>query len=244
MEPPERNPGLERVGFELRADGIKDSERNPLRSGIHTRGYLPHVKREGASYFVTFRLADSLPQKVLMQFEAERANRLRLLAKPERGGEESPEDEETINRDFRRKIEKYLDAGHGSCYLRIPAAADLVANTLLYFHGQRYLLREWVVMPNHVHVIVWPMPNFLLSSIVKTWKQYSSRHIKELLKLGPGPFWQREPYDHWIREEEEYDGIARYIRFNPVKARLCQTPEQWRWSSAHTVTPPLRRLGA
>ena len=64
--PNEPNPGLERTRHQLRASGAKDEAANPLRSGIHTRGYLPHVKREGASYFVTFRLADSLPKEVLL----------------------------------------------------------------------------------------------------------------------------------------------------------------------------------
>ena len=73
------NPGLERTRHQLRATGAKDEIQNPLRSGIHTRGYLPHVKREGASYFVTFRLADSLPKAVLLNFEREKAKRLRRL---------------------------------------------------------------------------------------------------------------------------------------------------------------------
>jgi hypothetical protein len=76
MSPREDNPRLERVGYELRAAGVKSEETNPLRSGIHTRGYLPHVKREGARYFVTFRLADSLPKEVLLGIQAERAERL------------------------------------------------------------------------------------------------------------------------------------------------------------------------
>ena len=76
MEVPE-NPGLDRVRHELRATGLKTADANPLRSGIHSRGYLPHVKREGAEYFVTFRLADSLPKEVLLRYEGERAERLR-----------------------------------------------------------------------------------------------------------------------------------------------------------------------
>jgi hypothetical protein len=76
MFPAGRNPQIERVNFELRATGVKPEAANPLRSGIHTRGYLPHVKREGASYFVTFRLADSLPKGVLLKYQARRAEQL------------------------------------------------------------------------------------------------------------------------------------------------------------------------
>ena len=108
-----------------------------------------------------------------------------------------------------------------------------MANALQHFHGTRYLLNEWVVMPNHVHTIVWPMPNFLLSDIVKSWKQFTSRRAKKALGLGKQPFWQTEPYDHWIRNDEEKARIARYIRNNPVIAGLCEIPEDWRWSSAY-----------
>jgi len=76
MFPRDRNPRIERVRFELRSTGVKPEVANPLRSGVHTRGYLPHVKREGARYFVTFRLADSLPKEVLLKYQAERAERL------------------------------------------------------------------------------------------------------------------------------------------------------------------------
>ena len=82
MNPKEPNPGLERAQFALRTTGVPAEPPNPLRSGIHTRGYLPHVKREGASYFVTFRLTDSLPKEVLLRFEREHAEAMcRLPAK-------------------------------------------------------------------------------------------------------------------------------------------------------------------
>jgi REP element-mobilizing transposase RayT len=229
---------LERVRYELRADGIRHPEVNPLRSGIHTRGYLPHVKHENASYFVTYRLGDSLPKEALLRLEGQRAQSLRTLEEAKRNGRASVADEEAINRDFRRQIERYLDAGHGACHLRKPAIADLTAESLLHFANQRYLLREWVVMPNHVHVMVWPMPNFLLGEIIKTWKQYTSRHAREMLHLPAKGFWQPESFDHWIRNDEERARIARYIRNNPVKAGLCARPEDWRWSSAwHRAAP-------
>ena len=95
------------------------------------------------------------------------------------------------------------------------------------------VLHEWVVMPNHVHVIVWPMPNHLLSDILKSWKQFTSRRAKKILHLGEEPFWQPESYDHWIRNDEERARIARYIRNNPVTAGLCARPEDWKWSSAY-----------
>ncbi len=148
------NPGLERTHHQLRASGAKDEIQNPLRSGIHTRGYLPHVKREGASYFVTFRLADSLPREVLLDFEREKAKRLRRLQHFKSCGETINDSEQEIARDFGHKVERYLDRGVGACHLRQPEIADLVANAMRHFQESRYVLHEWVVMPNHTHAIL------------------------------------------------------------------------------------------
>jgi len=98
VNPDELNHGLNRVKFQLRAEGVPDDTPNPLRSGIHSRGYLPHVKREGASYFVTFRLADSLPKQVLIRFEREREEKRRRL-----GAKATAEQAKEIERDFRRR---------------------------------------------------------------------------------------------------------------------------------------------
>jgi REP element-mobilizing transposase RayT len=228
----EPNPALERTWHQLRSAGVKNDTTNPLRSGIHTRGYLPHVKREGACYFVTFRLADSLPKEVLMAFEREKAERLRRLNDLAERGETISDSAKAIARDFHRRVERYLDQGAGACHLRQPDVAALVAGTLRHFNGCRYRLQEWVVMPNHVHAVVWPMPNHLLSDILKSWKQFSSRRAKIILGLGEEPFWQRESFDHWIRNDTEKARIARYIRNNPVTAGLCARPEDWPWSSA------------
>jgi REP element-mobilizing transposase RayT len=235
---PEKNRRTGRVGFELRATGVKTAVVNPLRSGIHTRGYLPHVKREGASYFVTFRLADSLPREVLLQLESQRAERLRRLAAQHEAAEklgkavQITEDPEEIERDFRRKMERFLDTGCGACWLRRPETADLVAGAMRFFEGQRYRLDAWVVMPNHAHAVLWPMPNETLSAIVQSWKRYTAREANRQLNRTGQAFWQPEAFDHWIRNDGEHARCCRYVRLNPVKAGLCAAPEDWRWSSA------------
>jgi REP element-mobilizing transposase RayT len=228
----EPNAGLERTRHQLRASGARDEAANSLRTGLHTRGYLPHMKREGSSYFVTFRLTDSLPKEVLLEFELEKAERLRRLNDFAKRGEIINDSEEEIARDFGRKVERYLDQGAGACYLRRADIADLVADAMRHFHESRYLLHEWVVMPNHAHAVIWPMPNHLLSNILKSWKQFTSRRAKKILGMGEEPFWQPESYDHWIRNDNEKARIFRYIRNNPVTAGLCVRPENWRWSSA------------
>jgi putative transposase len=227
MNPKEPNLGLVRVQFALRATGVPVEPPGPLRSGIHTRGYLPHVKREGASYFVTFRLTDSLPKEVLLRLEREHAEALRRL--PPKAPLEVVEE---VHRELQRKIERFLDQGAGACHLRRPEIADMIAGSLWHFHGKQYLLDDWVVMPNHVHVILWPMPNFSLSEILKSRKRHTARQANLILEKTGETFWQRESYDHWIRNDDEKARIRRYIRMNPVKAGLRQAPEDWKWSSA------------
>jgi REP element-mobilizing transposase RayT len=246
MLPAERNPRVERVEFELRASGVKPEGSNTLRSGTHTRGYLPHVKREGAAYFLTFRLADSLPRDVLLKFGGERAERLnRYYAQQEarrKLGEsvKNEEDIEAIERDFRRKIERFLDNSCGECWLRRPDLADSVASALRFFEGERYRLDAWVVMPNHVHAVVWPMPNHTLSVIAQSWKRFTAREANKLLNRTGQPFWQPETFDHWIWNEEEHARCCRYTTMNPVKAGLCSSPEAWRWSSMSRGALPLK----
>jgi REP element-mobilizing transposase RayT len=227
MDKEASNSGLERVRHSLRVSGVSKTPPNPLRSGIHSRGYLPHVKREGAWYFVTFRLVDSLPRDVLLRFQHEQSEARRRLP-----SNISRAQKLKLDRELQRKIERHLDQGTGACHLRKPAIAELVVEALHHYHGQQYLLDDWVIMPNHVHVILWPMPNFTLSDILMSRKRHTSRQAHRIRGTTGTSFWQRESYDNWIRDDEEKLRIRLYIRMNPVKAGLCKEPEDWRWSSA------------
>lgn len=246
MFPAERNPRAERLKFELRSTGVRPEAANPLRSGIHTRGYLPHVKREGASYFVTFRLADSLPKEVLLKYQAERAERLhRFNAQQEsskKPGTTPPKSAtlDEIERDYFRKLEAYLDKGVGECWLKRPDIADLAASAFRFFANQRYRLDAWVVMPNHVHLVLWPMPNHTLSEIAQSLKRFTAREANKILGRTGQTFWQPEPFDHWIRNDEEHARCCRYVMNNPVKARRCAAPEDWKWSSAWRGDAPAK----
>ena len=101
-------------------------------------------------------------------------------------------------------------------------------------HGAEYLrlyrLSAFVVMSNHVHILVWPKA--LLSRITKSIKGYTARESNKLLGRTGEKFWQDESFDHSVRNEDEFYRIKRYIERNPVKARLVETPEDWPWSSA------------
>jgi len=93
-----------------------------------------------------------------------------------------------------------------------------------------YDLGAWVIMINHVHLLIQPKTG--LSRINQSIKNYSARQANNLLGRKGEPFWQPESYDHWIRNEREFDKVADYIEENPVAAGLSQRPEDWIWSSA------------
>ena len=93
-------------------------------------------------------------------------------------------------------------------------------------------------MPNHVHAVLWPMTNHTVSQITQSWKRFTAREANKLLGRTGQPFWQPESFDHWIRNDEEHARCCSYVVDNPVKAKLCGTPEDWRWSSAWRERQP------
>jgi REP element-mobilizing transposase RayT len=128
------------------------------------------------------------------------------------------------------RLEDYLDRGHGRCWLRERAIARLAGEALRYFDQQRYGLQAWVIMPNHVHVLVqiWQTP---LASVLQSWKRFIAREANQLLHRE-GSFWEREYRDTYMRNEEQAAKALRYIEENPVKVRLVSEAKLWPWSSA------------
>jgi REP element-mobilizing transposase RayT len=117
-----------------------------------------------------------------------------------------------------------LDSGAGACHLRNPAVAELVAEALSHFDNQRYRLFAWSIMPNHAHVVLRVFPGHSLGEIIHSWKSFTAKLANQLLNHC-GSFWQREYYDHLIRDESEFDRAVRYVAENPEKAGLWD----WRW---------------
>jgi len=181
------------------------------------------LKRAGGSYFVTFRLAGTLPQEVLMNLKRERAVIIDHAA-----AENRPltwqEQQELFNW-YAEKVDKYLDAGHGDCWLRREHVASLVASSLHFFAGERYTLGAWVIMANHVHVVVHPEGSWTLSKILKSWKNYTALEATKLLQRAGQAFWQNESYDHWCRNDEDRGRCIYYPTMNPVAAGLCKRAE-------------------
>ena len=120
----------------------------------------------------------------------------------------------------------------GPTWLADERIAQIVAEALHYGATQlkRYELYAWVIMPNHVHFLIHPHVD--LSKIMRTVKGFTARQANQILGFTGNAFWQRESYDHWVRDEREFNKIVEYIEMNPVKAELVAKPEDWPWSSA------------
>ena len=165
-------------------------------------------EEEGACYFLTFRLADSLPSKLLERFREERDAWLRFHPKP---WDEKTESE--YHKRFSASIDRWLDAGHGECRLSKPAAREIVSRAFLHFDADRYLLHAFVVMPNHVHLLVSLSPAHDLKTIVTSWKTFTARRINAL-DGRVGPFWQRDYFDRLVRNAKHFRNVVRYIKRN------------------------------
>ena len=200
---------------------------------IHDRGHLPHWEKDSATYFVTFRLGDSLPQSVLHQILSERAS---VLATAAQAGRSLSRDElRKLDRPSTAKIERYLDSGTGACHLKEPTIANIVVSTLRHFDDKRYRLLAWCVMPNHVHVIAHLFPGQTLPSVIHSWKSFSAKKCNEVLQEKVS-FWQREYYDHLVRDVSEFERIVQYVVDNPVKAGLHDWPWVWVWGHDAPMT--------
>ncbi len=133
-------------------------------------------------------------------------------------------------------IDRQLDsANSGPTFLKDPQVARAVTETFFIAATKwdLYELFAWVVMSNHVHLLV--QPHKSLSDITRAVKKTSARQANLILGRSGQPFWQDESYDHWVRNGKQFDRIIQYIESNPVKAGLVAQPELWPWSSAGQV---------
>ena len=203
-----------------------------------TGAFLPHWTAENATYFVTFRLADAVPAGKREEWK----NRREAFRELEADGKTRVRESVEYQRAFSENVDAYLDAGNGSCLLRDPRAAEIVANALRHFDGGRYELLAWVVMPNHVHAVVRPLPGFELSGVLHSWKSFTAHEINKALGRE-GDVWMDESYDHLVRDEADLSRVVEYTLTNPEKAGMKDWPyvaRPSRSSVSGTVPVPLQ----
>jgi putative transposase len=185
------------------------------QNGWRSRGYLPHCDKVNTTQFVTIRLADSLPitaitrmQERTLLYDHSIENKLKL----------------------QHEINQLLDQGYGECFLKDQKIASMVVEALKFNHGKKYILHEWVIMPNHVHLLLTTENENLLLNIIKSFKGYTGSEANKILNRK-GQFWYREYYDRYIRNEVHYENARYYIYDNPVMAGLCSDRKDWAYSS-------------
>ncbi|MCC7508769.1 MAG: transposase [Planctomycetes bacterium] len=193
-----------------------------------SRGYLPHWDQAGATYFVTFRLADSIPDEVRKRIELERWDIVRTAEQA--GRTLSANEQERLEALYSERVDELLNAGHGACHLKDDRCAEVVADALKHFNGERYTLYAWAVMPNHVHVVFRAAPDQELSGILQSWKSFTAKECNRILGRS-GEFWQRETFDRIVRDREDFDRRVRYTLEKPNVAGLVD----WKWVSERAV---------
>lgn len=202
---------------------------NPFQDIDRSKRNLPHWQQEGACYFVTFRLGDSLPQTLLDQWMRELDIWMSLHPRPW-----SEEIEAEYKERFTERREQWLDAGYGACHLRKPEIRELVHTSLMKFDQARYDMDAFVIMPNHVHLIWQLRPRRDLSKELQGIKGASARACNLALGQG-GTFWMDESYDRLVRDLEELSAFRNYIINNPVKAGL--QPHEYTLASPNVLEP-------
>jgi hypothetical protein len=176
--------------------------------------HMPHWRQDGATYFVTFRLGESLPQAKLDFLRQLRAEWERVSP-----AARTKELNELYARNLLREVESSLDEGHGACHFHDARLSAVLEEGLFHFQGQRYFVGCWVFMPNHCHCVIRPFDEWPLEKILQGLKSAVARQCNSILSAS-GTFWQDESYDHIVRDEEHLWRIVQYIGRNPSKARI------------------------
>jgi REP element-mobilizing transposase RayT len=187
---------------------------------------LPHWSQAGTVTFITWRTLDSIPPPVLRRWHADRDAWLRRHGiepqSPDWRAQLQQLDQDVRGefvRTFSERWHRHLDACHGACVLSQPALSQIVADSLHKFDGQRYELTDFIVMPNHVHLLAAFATEEGLLAQCESWKHYQSRELNRRL-ASSGRFWQQDGFDHLVRSVEQFEALRRYIAANPRKAHL------------------------
>ena len=187
-------------------------------------GDLPHWHQDGKLQFVTFRLADSLPQTKIAY--------LKQVVDKFAAAHPRPWTED-VKKEYWSLIgpveSKLLDNGYGSCILKKPSVRKIVSDAILYKDGIDYDVLSFVIMPNHVHLLIRLRGDSTIMKVMHSIKSYTSNSINTFLGRT-GAVWKKEYFDRIIRSESHLKNCLDYIRENPK--HLCESDYQVYISSA------------
>ena len=222
------------VGLTMASSGLWNFETPPGFRGLDLRGELvrysrnlPHWRQQGVTYWVTFRQADSLPRARLDQLRSWRDRELDRIEAL--GGDDTRPNSglsaaaalEALAEETMKQVEIWLDQGMGSCVFNDPECRGLMEKALMRDQGERHELSAWVIMPNHVHLLIRPLQGEQLERWLQEVKRSSSRMINTYLQRS-GKLWSRESHDRIVRDGEHLWRCLRYLGRNPLRAGLNQ----------------------
>jgi type I restriction enzyme R subunit len=187
---------------------------------------LPHWSQQGTLSFITWRTWDSFPKPVLQRLLVERGKWLAAHG-IDPDADNWPVRVQSLDSASRTQFRKLisdrwneqLDACHGTCHLSHTDLSGIVRDSLLHFDGDRYEITDFVVMPNHVHILVAFSDERSMLTQCDSWKHYTATQINRQLKRR-GRFWQQDGFDHLVRSVEQFEMLRDYIADNPKRAKL------------------------
>ncbi len=170
--------------------------------------HLPHIHQECKLQFFTFRLNDSLPQNILAELrkKKEEYERQRLSSRDEATAKD-------FYKKINRKTEYWLEQGYGECVLRRPDIRQILIDAIAYSDETKCLILGYVLMPNHVHLLMWPLPGIDSIQTIGSIKQYSARLINKMLGRR-GKLWNEESFERMIRNEQHLLYCLNYMHYN------------------------------
>jgi REP element-mobilizing transposase RayT len=226
---------------------------------IYYHRHLPHYQPPEAAFHVVFRLAGSLPLEVITEMKREREFEEKLIAGM-KNNKQKHEEWRAHHEAYFEKFDALLnEVGSGPRWLSEPAVADITAGAIHHRDRKVYDLLAYCIMPNHVHLVLSNVgrvadpteerendkrvlridnpepsgrdgvPSYVLTDVIGSLKKYTALRANRILGRN-GTFWQNESYDHVIRDDEKYERTILYVIYNPVKASLVQSWEQWPWT--------------
>ncbi|HHT9145802.1 MAG: transposase [Candidatus Brocadiaceae bacterium] len=213
---------------------------------VYYRRNMPHIQPNGAAFFVTFRLAGSLPKEVVLQLKEEQSKNERLLYKVKNETERKKKIDDQRKLYF-GKFDEILDkATSGPCWLKDERIVKVVADAIRLHDKKEFDLLAYCIMPNHVHLVFTvrhdyipsvraearatsTTSHYIMTDILRLIKGATAREANKILNRT-GAFWQHESYDRVVRDEKELNRIIWYTINNPVKAGLVKNADDWKWS--------------
>jgi putative transposase len=209
-----------------------------MNSKIFYERHLPHYHPQGNTFFITFRLAGTLPAEIVRGLKNEREKELSIISSVVNDNDKKEKYKECQSKYF-GKFDKLLDSYyHGPIWLKDHYIAQIVYNAILFRDKKEYDLIAFTIMPNHVHILFSPIEikaivenksDTNITTILQGLKKFTAKECNKILNRS-GSFWQYESYDHVVKNDKELKNITNYILNNPVKANLCKNQEDWKYS--------------